>query len=153
MTPEKVLAVIQGLKNNKPLGKDGFTTEFYKIYAQTLASPLALTFNGILASGHLPPSWNVAEIVVIPKKDRDNLDTKSYRPISLLNQDYKFFTSILTKRLNKFISCYVGHDQTGFIPNRDIMDSIYRTIEIIHYCRKKTTLLHGNFIIRCGKSF
>lgn len=135
VTPEEVLAIIQKLKNNKSTGEDGFNAEFYKMYAQILAGPLALTINDILMGGHLPPSWNRAEIAVIPKKERDILDTRSYRPISLLNQDYKIFTSILTNRLNKIISNYIGQDQTGFIPNSDIMDSIYRTIEIINHCR------------------
>lgn len=137
VTPEEVQAVIQRLKNNKSPGEDSYTAEFYKMYASILANPLASTFNDILMGGQLPPSWNVAEIAVIPKKDRDILDTKSYCPISLLNQDYKIFTSILTKRLNKIIGCYIGQDQTGFIPGRDIMDNIYRTIEIIHCCRKQ----------------
>lgn len=41
-----------------------------------------------------------ATIVVIPKKDKDPLNTESYRPISLLISDVK----ILANGLNKVIS-------------------------------------------------
>lgn len=60
---------------------------------------------------------------------------KSYHPISLLNQDYKIFMAVLTKRLNKIIGFYVHSDQSGFIPNRDILDNVYRTLELIHHGR------------------
>lgn len=62
---------------------------------------------------------------------------KSYRLISLLNCDYKLFTTILTKRFNSIIACYIFTDQMGFIPNRDIMDNIYKTLDLIQYCKSK----------------
>lgn len=72
---------------------------------------------------------------MIPKVGRDPTDPKSYCPISLLNQDYKLFTALLIGRLNKIITAYVHQDQAGFIPGRDILDNVYRTLEVIHYCK------------------
>lgn len=73
------------------------------------------------------------------QKKRDPLDVQSYRPISLLNQDYKIFTALLTKRLNRIIGIYIHPDQSGFIPNRDIMDNVFRALELVHYSRNKPT--------------
>lgn len=101
VTSEETLAVIQSLKSNKSPGLDGFGAEFYKAFAPKLASQLTLTFNEVLSCGAFPPSWNEASIVVIPKKERDTLDAKSYRPISLLNQDYKIFTALFTKKIEQ----------------------------------------------------
>lgn len=96
--------VIRTLKNNKTPGNDGFPAEFYKTYAASLARHLA---------GKLPPSWNDATVVVLPKGERDLSDPKSYHPISLLNQDYKLFTTLLTKWLNTIITQYVHQDQSS----------------------------------------
>lgn len=135
VTPEGVQGVIKLLKTNKSPGLDGFRLEFYKAIAPKLTSQLALTFNEVLTCGTFPPSWNEASIVVFPKKDRDTLDTKCHRPISLLHQDYKIFMTFLTKRLNRMIGSYIHSDQARFIPNRDMLDNVYRTLEILHYCR------------------
>lgn len=116
---EEVASVIKALKNGKALGKDVFTTDFYKMYSQILIEPLTATFNHILTGGPMPPSWKYASIVVLPNKDRGFLDTKSYQPISLLNQDYKIFTSLLARRLGSITGSYINQDQLGFITNWD----------------------------------
>lgn len=85
----------------------------------------------------MPPSWSEATVVVLPKAGRDPTDSKSYRPISLLNNDYKVFTALLTARLNRIIPDYVHSDQAGFIPRRNIIDNVYRTLEVIHHCKSQ----------------
>ena len=52
----------------------------------------------------LPESFTTAIITVLPKKDRDPLNPASYRPISLLNTDYKIIAKILSTRLSKYLS-------------------------------------------------
>lgn len=98
-TPDEVLGIINSLKNNKTPGRDGFGAEFYKAYAEFLAPPLSQNINEAFALGKIPQSWNKAAIVVLPKQGQDPLDLRSYRPISLLNQDYKIFSTLTTKRL------------------------------------------------------
>lgn len=136
VSPKEVTDIILSLKNKAP-GEDGFPVEFYKRYAESLAGPLANLFNDILTSGSFPPSWNTAIITVIPKTGRDQLVPKSYCPISLLNQDYKVFTALLAKHLNKIVPRYIDPDQTGFIPFRDIMDNVFKMLGVIHYCKSQ----------------
>lgn len=54
-------------------------------------------------------------IVLILKPDKNLMDMGSYRPVSLINQDAKIFTAIMTKRLNKFVGKYIERDQNGFL--------------------------------------
>lgn len=56
-----------------------------------------------------------AQVVLLPKPDKDPLSCSSYRPIALLNQDLKILTKILTTKLSKVITILVDIDQTGFI--------------------------------------
>lgn len=40
----------------------------------------------------VPNSWREAIISIIPKKGKDRLECSSYRPITVLNVNYKLFT-------------------------------------------------------------
>lgn len=104
------------------------------MYFALLALPLSEVINDSLTLGTIPPSWTETSIVV-PKKERNPSDVRSYWPISLLNLDYKIFTALLTKRLNKIIVFYIHLDQSGFMPNKDLTDNVYRMLELIHFGR------------------
>jgi hypothetical protein len=53
---------------------------------------------------------------------KDRLETKNYRPISLLNVDYKIATRAISGRLLGVIGSIVGYDQTCGIPGRTISE-------------------------------
>lgn len=123
------------MKNNKATGRDGFPVEFYKQFSPLLLNHMVQTFNHVLTQGVIPPSWREARIIVLPKPGKDTSQVGAYRPISLLNHDMKIFTSLLAKRLNKFIAEYVHPDQSGFIPTRQITDNIRRSLNVINFCK------------------
>lgn len=53
----------------------------------------------VLKEGEIPHSWREAIISVIPKEGKDKQECSSYKPISILNQNYRLFTAILARRL------------------------------------------------------
>jgi len=59
---------------------------------------------------------------IYKKKEKDQI--KNYRPITLLNTDYKLLTKCLSIQLATHINTLVHPDQYGFIPNRSIYDPI-----------------------------
>lgn len=79
----------------------------------------------------LPPSWKDAVITVIPKK-KESLTCADFRPISILNVDYKIYTSILARRYKQFIGDLIDEDQAGFIRDRQTKDNIRRTLHFVH---------------------
>ena len=62
--------------------------------------------------------------VLYKKKERE--DPRNYRPITLLNGDYKIMMRILTARMNEAVMQFVSRDQNGFVPNAFIAENLLR---------------------------
>ena len=56
---------------------------------------------------------------------------KNWRPIALLNVDYKILAKVLATRLQKVISQLVSPDQTGYIKGRYIDDNVRTMLDIL----------------------
>lgn len=73
----------------------------------------------------------LANLSLIPKPFKDHSLPQNYRPILVLNNDLKNFGRLLSDRLATVITNLIHIDQTGFIPNRQIVDNIRLVTNII----------------------
>uniref|UniRef100_A0A670HZZ0 Reverse transcriptase domain-containing protein n=1 Tax=Podarcis muralis TaxID=64176 RepID=A0A670HZZ0_PODMU len=121
------------MKLGKTPGPDGLSAKYYKVLGNQLAPALCEVMNDILKDGKIPESWREAFITLIPKSDTDKLNIKNYRPISLLNNDYKIFADIMANRLKKHLTDLIHKDQAGFLPNRFLKDNVRHVINLIEY--------------------
>lgn len=55
----------------------------------------------------------------------------NFRPLSLLNNDYKVFAKVLALRLEKVITSLVHIDQVGFIPDRLPANNMKRLLQVM----------------------
>ena len=98
----------------------------------TLRSDLVDVLNAPFDSGSLPPSQRIALISLIYKK-RDRLLHKKWRPIRLLNVDYKLFARPLAGCLLTILHHVIYPDQTCGVRGRFIGENVALLRDVVHY--------------------
>lgn len=97
ITTAEILAAIRTSAPRKSPGSDGIPREFYHRTFDIIHRELNLVMNEALA-GRFPSEFVDGVIVLVKKKNSDET-ARSYRPISLLNVDFKILSRILKARL------------------------------------------------------
>lgn len=146
ITRDYVKTALQLGKNNSATGLDGCPYELWKklnrMYIETQIADregfdvldlLTLVFQDIQQHGvekdtEFTEGWMCP---IFKKKDRTKIE--NYRPITLLNSDYKILTKALSLQLLEPIDKMIHRDQAGFIPGRSIFDHIRLTRIMIAY--------------------
>ena len=82
-----------------------------------------------------PPKRGI--ISLIPKKDKEKKYLKNWRPIFLLNNDYKIVTMALALLLEKVLPTIISPNQTGYVKGRYIGESITIITGIMSFTKKK----------------
>ena len=90
-------------------------------------------------------------MVVLLRKDPNKGDhIDNFRPVTLLNTDYKILAKVLAKRLALVVGRLVGDAQTCAIPNRSIHDNLHLTRYIIERVGKEPGM--GGALINLDQS-
>uniref|UniRef100_A0A803TA98 Reverse transcriptase domain-containing protein n=1 Tax=Anolis carolinensis TaxID=28377 RepID=A0A803TA98_ANOCA len=133
---EEIKKAIRVMDSSKAPGPDGFSASYYKIMIEEVTPHLHKIMNGILQGQKPPDSWQKTSITMIKKEGQDPKDVRNYRPISLLNVDYKIFANILAGRLKNFLSDWIKEEQVGFLPTRQVRDNVRTILNVIEYYEK-----------------
>ena len=106
--------------------------EFYVKFWDVLGPDLVTVLNSCFDAGLLSSSQRRG-VISLPFKKGDRLDPRNWRPISLLNVDYKLAARVLAGRLLKVIHLAVADDQTCGVPGRYIGENVAFLRDVVHY--------------------
>ena len=135
LTANELKGALFAMKSNKSPGIDGLTVEFFQHFWWDFVEIFEKLINEIFQRNELCDSMKVGVLSLIPKKgDLTTLD--NWRPISLLNIDYKIVSKALAKRITNVIHNLISDDQTCGIPGKDISENVVSMSLLIDYVKK-----------------
>ena len=121
---EECYQAVKEMKWNKSPGNDGFTAEFYFTFWPILGKFIVEAFNESFDTEMLSNSQRQGVITLIEKDGKDHLYMKNYRPITLLNIDYKILSKVLAKRVKEVLGDIIHYDQVGYVKDRNIGEAV-----------------------------
>jgi exonuclease III len=137
ITEDECRLAINEMKNNKSPGSDGLTVEFYKQFWPELKDYYVNSINYSFEKGELTELQKQGIITLLPKPGKDLNELSNWRPISLLNVDYKIVTKAIANRIKKVLPNLISEEQTGFLKGRYIGENVRLIFETIEYVQQK----------------
>jgi hypothetical protein len=160
LTEEDILTALRESASGKAASLDGLPTEFWaKLHEMYLTSKKDAEDRTSRAAAHVEPvkrTFNIVALLtrvyndierngVVPGtefakgwmctiyKKKDVTDIANYRPITVLNTNYKIFTKALTAKVSRVASHLIHPNQAGFMKGRKISDQIFLAMEMVEY--------------------
>ncbi|KAK6167008.1 hypothetical protein SNE40_021121 [Patella caerulea] len=133
ITLDELSTTLKSLTKNKSPGLDSLPPELYLKFWDTLGPLYQHVINYIYANGIMSRSMRKGMLTLIFKEKGDRRNLKNYRPISLLNTDYKILSKCLSTRLRKVIHTIISPEQTCSIPGRNILHTVASIRDLIDY--------------------
>lgn len=137
LTISECYNVLSKMSKNKSPGNDGLSCEWYLFFWNVIGDFLVNVLNFGLSKGELSLSQKQAVITLIEKEGKDRCKLKNWRPISLLNVDYKIASKALAMRVEKIIHKLINTDQSGFVKGRFIGESVRTIQDIMDFTKQK----------------
>jgi hypothetical protein len=102
-------AILQGARRKSP-GVDGIMVEFYRWGWKVIKTEMLSVYNVMFQEEYITKGQARGINVYVPKKPAPEQIT-DYRPITLLNSDYKIYGRILANRMPSIVSglCTIGN--------------------------------------------
>ncbi|RLN23448.1 hypothetical protein C2845_PM07G29970 [Panicum miliaceum] len=132
----EIKSVVDDMKSNSAPGPNGFGVQFFKSFWPQVKGDLLAMFEDLYNHNLDLKRLNYGVITLVPKvKEANNIE--QYRPICLLNVDFKIFTKAMNNRFTPLAREVIGGgggggDQTGFVKGRNILEGVLILHEVVH---------------------
>jgi exonuclease III len=148
LSEEDVAEALKSMPGNKATGIDGIPYEIWRYFhskwvkaqktgngrdALNVVFIMTAVYNDVQMNGVAKGTqFNKGWVCPLYKK-KEKTDPANYRPITLLNSDYKIMTKALAMRLARVAGHMIHPDQAGFVPGRSIFDHVRLSKAMIDY--------------------
>ena len=133
ISQKEMLEALQSMPLGKAPGLDGFPVEFYKTFSDCLIPLLHSAIIEMFAQGSLIMSFTQGVIHLIPKPRKNVCLLANWRPITLLDVDYKILAKVLATRFKEVLPSIIHEDQRGFIQNKYIGENLMDFYAVVEY--------------------
>ena len=123
---------VKSMKKDKVPGCDGLSIDLYEVIWEDIKDVFYNMTQYAMTHESMPPSSMKGVISLLPKKGKNPLLIQNWRPLTLLNNDFKIISKVLADRIRNVLPTIILDDQTGFMKNRQISATIRKTMDIIH---------------------
>ena len=113
LTIEECKEALNTFNSGKSPGEDGFTVEFYNTFFALLGKDHINCLNESYDLGEMSISQRRGVISLVPKDDSYLLLLSNWRPITLLNVDYKIASKAIAKRIESVLPKLI-HSESCF---------------------------------------
>ncbi|KAJ6651484.1 hypothetical protein lerEdw1_020919, partial [Lerista edwardsae] len=118
VTAEEVKEAIRKGRPAAAPGADGLPYGFYRLFEEHLAEPLAEVYNAVLMGKKAPGEGFLRGMLRLLPKEGDVTLVSNWRPLTLMNVDYRLLARVLLARLMPVAERLVHPSQTSAVPGR-----------------------------------
>ena len=140
--------IIKNLRTKGAPGPDTITNKVLKSLPPIYHEILTRIINTSLRLSIIPQSWKAANVVMIPKPNKNHSLPENFRPISLLNTMSKILERVVQKRLTHWIdeNHILSDTQCGFRKGRQTKDHILRLVQSVQQAFNKNEMTGVVFV-------
>ena len=129
---EELTEVTRGMKKGKSPGSNGYTSTFFKRFWNRLGPFLYRAYLFCSRMNKMIYTHREGIITMIPKVGKPPDDIKAWRPITLLNTDFKIISSAIAARLKLVLGKIIDECQIAYIKGRYIGENTRLVFDVIH---------------------
>ena len=137
-TVDELSEAVRQLKSGKSPGLDGIPIELYRSFWHICKDDFMEMANTVLSEGTLSVSQQTGVIRLLHKQGSCS-DLSNWRPISLLNSDYKVIDKCLSNRLKYVLPSIIHDTQSCSILGRSISNNLNTVRDAVHLCEKSNS--------------
>jgi hypothetical protein len=124
----------------KAPGVDGIGRAFYLRTWDVIQADMVDIFNQMFWSGNITPQQKHGVVICLPK-GQNSCTPRDYRPITLLNEDYKCLARMVTRRLKPLLTEHLTGLQYCGVPGTSILDAVATIRDTIAHAEHKRILM------------
>jgi hypothetical protein len=111
---DEISKVIKILKPNKSPGEDGIISELYQLFWQDIKNEFFEVIEKNFKFEYTLSASQYKGVLTLLHKGGEREDIKNWRPLTLLNCDYKIISKLLAERLKNVLSKLIHPDPPPF---------------------------------------